>query len=227
MTAHPEGNPKTLRQINVNKHNPLLQSVPEALDNYEYLPEPHFNPFQIHILGDLLDFLFQGNIFPASATKHLADPDLAIDIISGTDPEQDAESFIQLIERKINFALGDAPANSGDLANYTFRNKALFSSLLRGPAAEWYENYITNATTWDSVRANFFNRFSDGRNKFRYHLEVEHRVIGDGERMRNFLHRTKRTVDKGWPDDMNGIPDAHQAAGRDAQARKRRQRHIE
>ena len=44
------------------------------------------------------------------AATHLAYPDLALDKFSGTDPDQDAESFIQLIERKINFALGDAPA---------------------------------------------------------------------------------------------------------------------
>ena len=67
------------------------------------------------------------------ANTHLAYPDLAIGKFSGTDPDQDAEPFIQLIEREINFALGDA----GELVNYTFGKKALFSSLLRGPAAEW------------------------------------------------------------------------------------------
>ena len=67
---------------------------------------------------------------------HLAHPDLAIDKHLGTDPDQDAECFIQLMERKINFAFGDAPGDAGELANYTFRKKALFSFLLRGPAAE-------------------------------------------------------------------------------------------
>ena len=46
------------------------------------------------------------------ASAHLADPDLAVDKFSGTDPDQDAESFIQLIERKLNFALGDAPGDA-------------------------------------------------------------------------------------------------------------------
>ena len=64
------------------------------------------------------------------ANAHLAYPDLAIANLNGTDPDQDAETFIQLIERKINFALGGAPAEAGELANYTFRKKALFSSLL-------------------------------------------------------------------------------------------------
>ena len=85
------------------------------------------------------------------ANTRLAYPDLTIDNFSGTDTDQDAESFIQLIERKINFAHGDAPADAGELANYTFRKKALFSSLLRGPAAEWYEINITEATTWENV----------------------------------------------------------------------------
>ena len=161
------------------------------------------------------------------AAAHLAYPELAVDKFSGTDPDQDAESFIQLIERKINFALGDAPGDAGELANYTFRKKALFSSLLRGPAAEWYENNITNATTWKNVRTNFITRFSDGRNKFRYRMEVEHCIRGDGEEIRNFLHRIKRTVDKGWPDDMNGIEAAHHAAEREAQGRQRRQRYID
>ena len=102
------------------------------------------------------------------ANTHLDYPDLAIDKFSGTDPDQDAEPLIQLIERKINFALGDGPGDAGELANYTFRKKALFSSLLRGPAAEWYESNINNTTTWENVRTNFITRFSYGRNEFRF-----------------------------------------------------------
>ena len=131
------------------------------------------------------------------ANTHLAYPDLAIDKFSGTDPYQDAESFIQLIERKINFALGHASADAGELAHYNIRNNALFSSLLREPAAEWYEGNITSAITWDIVRTNIINSLSDGRNKLRYRMEVEHCIRGDGEEVRNFLHRIKRTVDKG------------------------------
>ena len=70
------------------------------------------------------------------AAAYLAYPDLALNKFSGTDPDQGAESFIQLIERNINFAFGDAPGVAGELANYNFKKKALFSSLLRGPAAE-------------------------------------------------------------------------------------------
>ena len=71
------------------------------------------------------------------ANSHLPYPDLALDKFSGTDPDPDAEFFVQLMETKINFALGDAPADPDDLISFTFRKKAFFSSLLRGPAAEW------------------------------------------------------------------------------------------
>ena len=158
------------------------------------------------------------------ANTHLTYPDLALDKFSGTDPEQDAESFVQLIERKINFALGDAPADPDDLVSSTFRKNALLSSSLRGPAAEWYENNIENATTWADTREQFISRFSDGRNKFRPRMEVEHCVGGDGEEIRNFLHRINKIVYKGWPDDMEGIAEADRAAERQAQGKQRRQR---
>ena len=154
------------------------------------------------------------------ANTHLVHPDLAIDKFSGTGPDQDAEPFIQLIERKITFALGDAPADAGELVNHTFRKKALFSSLLRGSAAEWYKSNITNATTWENIRTIFITRFSDGRNNFQHRMEVEHCIRGE-EEIRNFLHRIKQTVDKGWLDDLNGIEAAHHNAEREAQGRQR------
>ena len=162
------------------------------------------------------------------ANAHLACPDLALDKFSGTDPDQDAEAFICLIECKINFALGTEPdAAADEHVIYIFRKTALFSSLLRGPAAEWYASTITDAMIWNDVRTLFITRFSDGRNKFRHRMEVEHCIRADGEEIRNFLHRIKKTVDKGWPDDMAGVLAADQATERTAQARQRRQRYID
>ena len=158
------------------------------------------------------------------ANTHLLYPDQTTDNFSGTDLDQDAESFIQLIERKINFSLGDAPADAGELENYTFMKKALFSSLLRGPAAEWYESNITNATTWENIRTSFITRFSDGRNKFRYRMEVEHCIRGNGEEIRKFRHCIKRTAGKRWPDDMAGNTAPDHGAERAAQGRQRTQR---
>ena len=70
-------------------------------------------------------------------------PDLALDKFSGTDPDRDAEPFIRLIECKFHFDLGTEP-DPADVEHviYLFRKKTLFSSSLRAPAAECYENTI-------------------------------------------------------------------------------------
>ena len=160
------------------------------------------------------------------AATHLAYPHLAIDHFSSTDPDQYPEPSIQLIERKINFAFESAPGNTDELANYTFSKKAPFPFLLRGPTVDWYVKNFTNATTWENAPTNFIIRFSDGQNKFRYKMEVENCTRKDGEEFRNFLHCTKRTVGKGWLNDINGFEAAQQNAERDTQAQQRRQRYM-
>ena len=228
VTVYAEEHPQTSQQVDIWGHSPLLGSLAEALSKYYNFPEPNLKDYQLHIFGELVDYF--DSKYPQKnnmAATHLAYTDLALDKFSGTDPDRDAESFMQLLERKSNFALGDAPANPDELANYSFRKKALFSSLLRGSAAEWYESNVEAATPWNDIRTGFVARFSDGRNKFRHRMEVEQCVRRDGEEIRNFLHRIKRTVDKGWPDDMNGIVGPQQAAERDAEARQRRQRCID
>ena len=58
VTAHPEGNPNNLQQINIDKHHFLLESLSEALYDYMKYSKPHLNSHQLHILGELFDFLF-------------------------------------------------------------------------------------------------------------------------------------------------------------------------
>ena len=71
------------------------------------------------------------------AKSHLAYPYLALDKLSGTDPDHDAEAFIRLIECKNIFAQGTEPDEAdAEHVIYLFSKKVLFSSLLRRPAAE-------------------------------------------------------------------------------------------
>ena len=58
VTVHSEGSPNTPKQISIDKYHFLLESLSEALIDYVKLPEPHLNFLQLHILGELLDFLF-------------------------------------------------------------------------------------------------------------------------------------------------------------------------
>ena len=48
------------------------------------------------------------------ANAQLVYQDLALDKVSGTHPDQDAEAFIRLIECKIDFALGTEPDAADD-----------------------------------------------------------------------------------------------------------------
>ena len=162
------------------------------------------------------------------AYAHLAYPDLALNNFFVTDPDQDAETFIRLTECKISFALGTEPDAAVDKnVIYLFRKRALFSSLLRGPADEWHGRTIQDAMTLNEVRTLFITNFSDRKNQFKHRMEVEPCTRADGEDIRNFLYRIKKTLDKGWPDNMVRIAAADQKAERTAQARQRRRRYID
>ena len=56
-------------------------------------------------------------------------------------------------------------------------------------------------------------------------MEVEHCNKGDGDEIRNFLHRIRKTVEKGWPNDMGGIAAADHGAERAARTTKKTEIH--
>ena len=99
-------------------------------------------------------------IFVTITAIHLAYPYAAWDKFSCTEPDRDAELFLQLTEA---------------------------------------------TTLWNEIKMNFITRLSDGRNKYRHWLEVEHR----------------------WPADTNGIPNAQKNAERTTQKRQQKQTYME
>ena len=58
VTVHSEGNLNISKQINIDKHHPLLETLSEALNDYVKLLEPHLNSLQLHNLGEVLHFWF-------------------------------------------------------------------------------------------------------------------------------------------------------------------------
>ena len=56
VTAHPQEDPKTSKQINIDEHHPLLKSLSEALYKYDEFPELHLNSHELYIFGELLDY---------------------------------------------------------------------------------------------------------------------------------------------------------------------------
>ena len=74
----------------------------------------------------------------------------------------------------------------------------------------------------DQIRTAFIDRFSDDRDKYRHRISAENCVRGNEELIKNFSHRDKSAVDKGWPLDPNGTQ-----AKRDDQLNQRNANYIE
>ena len=80
----------------------------------------------------------------------VAYPDFALEKFIGIDPSENPTAFIPLLEKKISFSLGSRPTvNENNIQTvHENRKEALFSSILRGPAAEWFGS-LEAAITWD------------------------------------------------------------------------------
>ena len=113
-------------------------------------------------------------------------PDLAVDKFMANDPDQDAKSFLLTVEDKIDFSLGSRPTDNAERAHYLFRKKALFSSYLSGPAADWYADSEIDAATWDQIGNSFIDRFPDDRDKYKHRITAENCARGNEEVIRNF-----------------------------------------
>ena len=124
VTAHPQGVSNVLKQKDVDDHHSLLRSLTDALKLYEVSPEPHLNTHQLDTEGGVIEYMELNFYWNNEAHTQLAHPDLALDKFSGTDPDQDAEPFIQLTKRKINCALGDAPGVVDNFRKLNFQEKS-------------------------------------------------------------------------------------------------------
>ena len=130
----------------------------------------------------------------------VAYPDLAIEKFIGIDSSEDPTAFIRLLEKKISFSLGSRPAtNENNIQTvYDDRRKALFGSVLRGPAAEWFDS-LEAALTWNEIKTQLIARFTHREMQYRFRIEAENLKRQPDENIKSYIHRIKTLVDKGWP----------------------------
>ena len=74
----------------------------------------------------------------------------------------------------------------------------LLCSVLRGPAAEWFDS-LDASLTWDEIKTQFIARLTDGKMQYRFRIEAENLKRQPDENIKNYIHRIKTLVDKGWP----------------------------
>ena len=139
----------------------------------------------------------------------VAYPDLALEKFIGIDSSEDPTAFIRLLEKKISFSLGSRPTanENGQQTVYDDRRKALFGSVLRGPAAEWFDS-LDAALAWEEMKTQFINRFTDGKMQYRFRIEAENLKRQPDENIKSYIHRIKTLVDKGWPTPSNANQEA-------------------
>ena len=68
----------------------------------------------------------------------VAFPDIALEKFTGLDSSEDAQTFIDLIERKIGFNLCLRPDDAVEQELFDYRRKQLFGSVLCSPAHDWF-----------------------------------------------------------------------------------------
>ena len=104
----------------------------------------------------------------------VAYPDLAPEKFIGNDSNEDPTAFIRLLEKQISFSLGSRhTANeNGQQTVYDDRRKALFGSVLPGPAAERLHS-LDAALTWEEMKTQFINMFTDGKLQYWFRIEAE------------------------------------------------------
>ena len=120
--------------------------------------------------------------------------DVVMEKFSGTEPEDDADAFVKQVEHKIKVTLGQLPAPGNDRENYLFRQRALFASLLHGPAAEWCAVNINEenaAHTRNFIKREFRTLFTDGQDRYRFRIQAEKIKRTEREPIKTYLQRVK------------------------------------
>ena len=103
----------------------------------------------------------------------VAYPDLALENFTGLDPKVDARYFLDIVEKKIAFSLGTRPEDAGgDQDAHGNRQRTLFGSILRSPAAQWYQG-LAAGLPWNDIRDQCIDRFTDDKDNYRRRTEAE------------------------------------------------------
>ena len=102
-------------------------------------------------------------------------------------------------------------------------------SFLTDTALEWFEIEVTDATNWNNLKNEFIKRFTDGRDQFRFRLEVENTFRQEGGLIKNYLHRVNSVVDEGWPEKIPTIitGDDNIRKEKEIQQRQRSEKNID
>ena len=122
--------------------------------------------------------------------------------------------------------LGVGPTDGDEKKSYENRQRSLFGSLLTDTPLEWF-NTVDEAKVLNNIKGEFLDIFTDGRDKFKHRLEVENASRQEGDLIKNYFHRVKHAVDKGWPENLTNVDNANRAQEAVKKSRQRKQKYID
>ena len=98
--------------------------------------------------------------------------------------------------------------------------------MLTDTSLEWFNDNVTNATTWAQLKDLFLNRFTDGQDQFKHRIDAENAARQDGVLIKNYFHRVNSSVDRSSVDVTVHADEAAQTAERNMRTRQRSQKYI-
>ena len=143
----------------------------------------------------------------------VSEGDLALDKFIAIDSSEDPTAFLGSLEKRNSFSLGSRPATNknNEQSVCDDRGKALFGSVLRGPAAEWFDSLETTYFFWNEIKTQFIARFTGRKMWYHFQIEAKNFKRQPIENIKRCIHRNKTLVDQWWPTPSDVDADAQTA----------------
>ena len=175
MHSNPNPNPNPLPQ-NTIQHIPP-QNTQQIIPPLQYLPMP------------------QDTFINMSAS--IPEP---IKPFDGLDHSYTPEEYLQQVEARLTFAIGEEPQNNPiKYKSWHNRRMAYIQCSLTGTALDWYTNLHTSyKQQWNSFVQLFKKQFSSQKTAYYAQVEAMSLMKKDNETVRHFALRVQQLVKKGW-----------------------------
>ena len=118
----------------------------------------------------------------------------------GLDHSHTPEEYLQQVEARLTFAIGEEPQNNPiKYKSWHNRRMVYIQCSLTGTALDWYTNlHISYKQQWNSFVQLFKKQFSSQKTAYYAQVEAMSLMKKENETVRHFALRVQQIVKKGW-----------------------------
>ena len=182
--------------------NPLYQmhSNPNPNPNPNPLPQntiQHIPPQLTQQLAPPVQYLPMPQDTFMNMSASIPEP---IKPFDGLDHSYTPEEYLQQVEARLTFAIGEEPQNNPiKYKSWHNRRMAYIQCSLTGTALDWYTNlHISYKQQWNSSVQLFKKQFSSQKTAYYAQVEAMSLMKKDNETVHHFALRVQQLVKKGW-----------------------------